>query len=131
MYLFLSSRDSTDFHSENYAWDFTVDLVQCLNTRGNWQCALTEIEFDKGFSGDLYVYSDICTGSSVREHSLPILRIVKKSAIFRRPYYMEVSRDFIQRVRVYIRDKNGNIPTFVSKELRCSLHLREQKYGCY
>lgn len=130
MYLYLSAADSLQFHTENYAWDFTVDLAQCLDTRGSWECGLAEIEYDRGASagGDLYVYSDICSGSLVSDTSLPILRIVKKSTILRRPYYVDVARDFVQRVRVYIRDKDGKIPSVVSKQLRCTLHLRRKRY---
>ena len=121
MYLFLSSDDCTSIHPGNNAWDFTVELN--LHLQGQWECALTEIDY-KGSPSELYVYSDLCADSFVTGKYLPVLRIVKKPTNFKKPYFIPVGQEFLNRIRVYIRTAEGQIPSFQPKRLRCTLRLR-------
>ncbi len=126
MYLFLSSSDCQDSHPGNHSWDFTIDLKKFIQLKGEWECGLVDVDYTGPF-GDLYVFSDLCSDSYVCNNYLPLLRIINNSQTFTKPYFIDVSRDFVDHIRVYIRTKDGRIPSFTPEVLRCALELR-QKY---
>ena len=128
MFFILSSKDSLDMHPKNFAWDFTVDLKKIIPLSGNWECALVDLKYTGNY-GDLYVFSDICEPNYVSERYLPILRVTDQgSNSFSYPYYMKISRDHIDRIRIYIRGGDGKIPSKNPDHLRCTLHLRNVSY---
>lgn len=129
MYLFLSSTDCLKTHPANSPWDFTVDLKHNVHLKGEWEIALMEINYE-GPSTKLYIFSDLCSDSHVGNNYLPLLRIVQHSSSFKNPYFIPVPRDFVDRIRVYIRTEKGEIPSFVPSQLRCTLQVR-QKHVCY
>lgn len=128
MYLFLSSTDCVASHPDNSAWDFTIDLKQYFHLKGKWECALMDIDYD-GPPSQLFVFSDLCSDSYVTDSYLPLLRIVKKPATFKRPYFISIPRNFVDRLRVYIRTKDGQLPSFAPERLRCTLRIRERYVG--
>lgn len=123
-YLFLHSEDSLLTHPQNNATDFTVDLPQPLDLPGKWSIALTEISITPNKKADLYVYCDVCDYSYQRNTRKPILRIIKGSTTFAKPYYIPVAVNYTPRIRVYIRDSKGNIPSFEISTSRCTLALK-------
>lgn len=122
MYLFLNSIDCLKSHPDNNVFDFTIDLGKQLVLKGKYQCALTEIEY-KGKCGDLYVYTDLVDSSYVTGGFLPILRIVKKPVVIEKPYYLDVTRELVSKLRVYIRTEDGELPSVVPESLRCTLRI--------
>ena len=42
-YIFLSSKDSLRFHPGNKGYNFTVELPERVELRGNWKVALCDI----------------------------------------------------------------------------------------
>ena len=124
MYIFLSSSDCRDSHPENNAWDFTIDL-NCLQFDANWECSLTDVYYDGNF-GELYICSDLCTTSYVNDAYLRILRVVNSPTVFIKPYFIPLSRTCIDHVRVYIRTRNGHMPSVVPDHLTCTLQFRRQ-----
>jgi len=125
MYLFLSSSDSLDSHPDNNAWNFTVDLNECIQLKGDWECALMDIQYG-GDCGELYIYCDLSMPSYALGKFLPLLRIVKKPLSYVvNPYFMPVSHNYISHIRVYITNKQGTKPSFTPKKLRCTLQLRQ------
>ena len=128
MYLFLSSSDCKKSHPNNNAWDFTVDLTTYLQLNDIWECALTDINYAGDF-GDLYVFTDLCASSYVNNSYLPILRVTSSASVFNAPYFIEIPRNFIERIRVYIRTRNGNPPSFTPEHLTCTLRLRRKHAG--
>jgi hypothetical protein len=127
MYLFLSPSDSIDTHPNNDCWDFTVTLPKTLNLTGKWVCALTEIVYSNKLKGkDLYVFCDLCEGCCVRGKILPLLRIAERPETYTKLYDMDVCLSQISHVRMYIRDRNLQIPSFSSETLRCALRLKKK-----
>ena len=126
-YLFLSSEDSTSTHPSNSMFDFTIEFPQPLELEGKWECALTEIVYSDSINGDLYVYCDICAYSYVSDSYKPLLRIVDGSDIFEKQYFIPVTQQVVPRLRLYIRDKQGNIPSVDEETLRCTLALKHGK----
>ena len=127
MYFFLSSKDCLDSHPHNYAWDFTVDIKRYIPLKGMWTCSLMDIDYD-GEGKDLYIFSDLCTPSYVTSNHLPVLRVVNKpNPTFYQPYFIPVSHDYVDRIRIYIRTRTGEIPSFTPKLLRYPLYLQCQR----
>lgn len=124
MYLFLASTDCLVSHPANNPWDFTINLNQYVHLKGTWECALMDIDYD-GPASELYIFSDLCSDSYVTDSYLPLLRIVKRSGSFKNPFYVSIPRDFVDRIRVYIRLKDGQPPSFTPNRLRCTLRIRE------
>ena len=125
MYLFLSSKDCIDKYPGNNAWDFTVDIGKVLNLKGTWQCSLVQIQYPDEH-GDLYVYSDLCEPSYVADNFLPILRIVNKpTCTFSKSFFMNMSREHISHVKIYIRKRWNEVPSFSTNITRCTLQLRK------
>ena len=127
MYLFLSSRDSQFTHPNNNAWHFTVDLRKYIALTGLWKCALMDIHYDGDKGEPLYVFTDICADNFVQDRRFPVLRLVHGYGTCHAPYYMEVSRDHLTHITVYIKDHNMETPSFMPQNLTCTLHLKSIK----
>ena len=125
-YLFLSSSDSTHIYPNNSPFDFIVEFPQTLELNGNWLCALTEINYTNA-EEELYVYCDICEYSYVCNGFKPLLRVINGSNIFETLYYIPVNQQAVKRIHVYIRDREGQIPSFNTSDLRCTLALKHGK----
>ena len=124
MYLFLSSSDCGDIYPDNNPLDFTIDLFPILELKGEWECGLLEIDY-KPSNIDLFLYCDLCESSFVHGNYLPLLRFVKKVSIYERPMFFPISREVVSRLRLYIRDAEGKVPSFNIKELKCTLEIRK------
>ena len=125
-YLYLNSQDSQSTQPLNNAYDFTIDLPQPIIHNGKWKCALAEIIFSQSIRQDLYIYCDVCDYSYVRNTYGPILRIVKGSKVYAKPLYIPLKIQYLSRIRIYIRDENGQTPSDPLKQSRCTLLI---KYG--
>lgn len=126
MYLFLSSGDGRGAYRANTPWDFTLP-VEPTDLYGEWECALTEIDFDgKTKNTPMYVYCDLIEASQALDTRLPLLRVVEKAGVFQSPYYLRVTRASASPVRVYIRTRNHQIPSLDVRTVRCTLELRRK-----
>lgn len=127
-HLFLSSTDSLAFFPNNKAIDFHVEFSEALNLSGRWTCALTQIAFKDELVSDIVVLCDICESSYINNTRLPVLRVIPQSNsnvfIFTQPFRLNISRDEIKRLRLYIRTTTLEEPLFLSQPVTCSLHLR-------
>ncbi len=126
-YLFLNSEDSKSTQPLNEAFDFTIDLPQPLLLEGKWKCGLAEIGFSNPIGDELYVYCDICDYSYVTDSNKPILRIVRGSRLYTQPFFIPIINQHVSRIRVYIRDESGQIPSVVVQQSRCTLLLKHDK----
>jgi hypothetical protein len=125
-YLFLSSGDSKNLHPANNASDFTVQLPRIISLEGQWECGLTEIDVNGGLPEPLYLCTDACIESYVKNTSLPLLRVVvaEDYTVYQVPYYMRVSGDNLHSIRIYL--KNQDLQEIKSSpgEIWCVLHFR-------
>ena len=106
-HIFISSLDSLEYSPDNTTYDFTVTLPEPII--GRYKVALTEISYPTHFE-DLYIFCDIVEQSYLQDKSLPLLRIVTGMGELNHLYYFNVTRQVIQRLRVYILDKNLEKP---------------------
>lgn len=139
MHLFLSSKaafdvfklkDFTDFSKEEeYSpFDFVVDIPGGLDfSQGEWEVALLEVHTDTGNqpTEDLYVYTDIVPYENfVLDSFRPLLRVVRQKGEVGNPIYVPVqSHSKWDRIRIYIRNKQGNVPSLSIGDLSCTLHI--------
>ena len=121
-YLFISSEDSLKYNPTNSTYEFTVTLPQTIH--GDWEIALSEIEYASHFE-DMYVFCDLCESSYVKDKTLPLLRVVSKMGVFQNLYFYSVTRKVIQRIRVFIRNKDLETPSQSVGPIRLTLVMRQ------
>ena len=120
IYLILTSTDSRRYHQKNNTYDFTVELRDVL--QGQFTCALLDFSC-QSMSEDLYVFSDICEPQYIHDSDLPLLRIITEPGEVTIPHFKRVSRQLIQRVRIYIRNGSFDVPTDDIGPIRVTLAL--------
>ena len=112
IYLCLSSSDSNR-QSDN-AWDFRVDLVRNLMLRGSWSVALLEVNHDSA-AEEIYICADIC-------RMIPLLGKTRSgSGKICTPLEININREDISEIHIYILDKNMREPSLSIEELSCTL----------
>lgn len=134
-----SSDDATLF--DNTPHDFNVQLDKQTIIEGNWVVALTEIKVI--YTGtikqvkDLYVYTDVCTGSIVGKSERPLLRRVhidtnntsktsktlSANIVFDTPYYVPVRVKELDQIRIYIKDEKDADCSFLD-DTCVTLHFK-------
>ena len=134
-YLFLSPTDSSGLFPNNTLNDFTVQLPRMMTLNGLWTCGLVDLTFNNSESEGsevIFIACDICQESYLQNSYLPILRRITTPSTsqgrydisFSNPYYIPVSRDNVESIRVYIRNENLDTYSFKSGTFTCTLHLR-------
>ena len=123
-YLYLESTDSLTNHPTNLPWDFTIELQKPLV--GEWKVALGEIDYTSQ-NEDLYLFTDICELNHIRDTEQQILRIVQEPCVFQSPYFLDLSRQNIQRIRIFIRNSSFEIPSYDIGRVRLTLMLKPMK----
>ena len=121
-YLYLSSNDSLDYYPTNNPFDFTVNLPYSLS--GQFVVALAEVHYTS-HEEELFIFCDLCEDSYIKDNSLPILRTVSNIGEFSNLYFHTVTRKSIQRIRIYITNKNLDKPSYDIGPVRCLLILKE------
>lgn len=125
-FLFCASNDCLKFHPENNSHDFIVELPQTLHLEGEWECALVVL-FNLEQLKVVVLMSDLCSSSYMDNQKLPVLRrflLSRGSIPITTPFYVPLTRDQIQRFRIYLSYSELNNSTLRIKTLYCTLHLR-------
>ena len=137
MYLYLSSTDSLTSHPDNTATDFTVDLGRYLKLPDVvWQVAL--IDISGPITRNAYIYCDLCQSSLIDNGYAPVLRyLTPNNETNFHPTYVDVCKDSITRLRIFIRTcnvettsvgfiraRNDETASVDATTTRCTLHLR-------
>ena len=130
-YLFLSSKDSLNYHKSNHSADFTVELNHDLLLEGQWKIALLDFTCDVKQSDHVTVCCDLCSPSWINDRYMPVLRTfyVTEGLLttnFAFPYYINTHSSTVKRVRLYMLSETDSLPSFTDEPLRCTLHLKQQ-----
>ena len=129
-HLFLTSSDSSVYFPFNSSCDFQIELPEIFLLHGNWTVALSQISFKDEIAEDITVYCDLAGSSFIQDTRLPVLRVIPKSTekifTFDNPLRIDLSRDEIKRLRVFIRTDDMRTPSFIQKAVKCTLHLRRE-----
>jgi hypothetical protein len=122
-YFFIKSSDSKKYYPNNSAKDFTVELEHTLALTGRFAIAL----IDYSGLGAVSLCCDLCTDSHANDGQKPVLRTLPDSNEyeFRRPIYIPIKSNLIQRIRIYIDESDTLNSSFVDRTFRCTLHLRK------
>ena len=125
IYLHLSSRDSLNYHPGNVWHDFTVELPDLIE--GKFSAALVDFATtdtnQETLNEELYVFSDILENSFVLDHQLPLMRIVAQFGEVTLPHYKTVSREFLQRIKIYIKNRQLEAPANSIQSVRVTFAL--------
>jgi len=133
--LTVSPSDSIKYHVNNTCTDFIVELVKPIHCDGKMEIAMIEIDIVYASITKtpirLNVYTDLCVDSNVNGGLSPLLRNFRVRVGGKRqwyqptvPLYVTMKTSEIKRIRIYIRDCFGNIPTHLNELLACTLHIR-------
>ena len=135
MYVYVDSAASLEYFKENKAVDFRVKLAKQLTLQGSWEVAVVNVGFPAITSNYkaqiIYINSSICQDSVLNGTLQPILSSVhrkefrKGHVVFSPPSYVRVNTDQLTVLRVYLRDSEGQSPSFHSGALYCTLHFRK------
>ncbi len=131
--LFLSSADSHKHYANNTKNEFLIELGQMYDLKGTWTVELMEIQCSlasKDTSKYIYVLTDLCENSYIKDKHLPILRRIpltndkRIEKTFIQPYAVKVVHSQIQRLRVYITNEHNKPISFSSEPLYLTLRLK-------
>lgn len=138
-YLHVNCNDSTSIYPDNDPADFRIRLPKPLSLEGEWECALLNISFWPQFHTsekpkELYICIDEIANSYAVDGLYPILKrvsvpeniITKVNLIYPHLDFLPVTQSLLQSVHVYIMDNERLQPSFIIKDLYCTLHLRRK-----
>ena len=130
-YLFLSSRDSLQYHKSNHWSDFTVELNQDLFLEGRWEVALLDVTCDVKISHHVTLCCDLSSQSWIMDRFAPVLRSFYATEghftiNFPVPYYIRSHACTVKRMRVYMLGDAASLGSFTDQPLMCTLHLKQR-----
>lgn len=150
-FIFAKSTDSLIYFPNNRHYDFKIHLDKTLNLTGYWKVGITEFfttstpkstVIDKSTSKPIvtfnrkpvYVYTDICSFSSVHGQEQPLLRIIQSDVSygwndkFDSVYYLPVRVHELSDVHIYLRDDSGLPASFINSDVWVTLHLHRYPF---
>ena len=132
-YLFLTAADCLDIYPSNVPQDFRVELSPFIQLGQNeeWSIAVTELIVVPGTDSTFTLCMDVCDSSrlgirraKVLRKFYPLRRGKKQLYTFDYPYYMRLTRKYLDVLHFYIIDESGDKLSFDAKTLKITLHLR-------
>jgi len=138
MYIYLDSRESTEYFPDNCTDSFVVRLTK--NTQllpyGQWLVTIADIDlpplqlnYKPKF---LALYSDICAPSIYGGGLKQVLHRIyyrelrlARPIVFNPPRYKKVSTESLNSIHLYLLDDEGNRPSFEKGPLLCTLHIKQ------
>ena len=151
-YLFVSSKDSDQFHPDNKYFDFIVELGReydlsdsgYAKTRNRWSVALVEIKLEDINSSDpptlpeeVFILCDLILPSFIQGTERNILRSVGITGSGQlisthQPYYITLNRLSFARLKISLLDKDlqrltekNGWPIKEDWKLTCTLHFQK------
>jgi hypothetical protein len=138
-YLHLNCKDSTEFFPSNDPADFRIKLPRPLTLDGQWECALINLSYWPQFHTsekpkEMYLCLEEVSNSYAMDGLHPILKrvsvpeniITKVNLIYPHIDFLPINQTVLQSIRFYIIDNEGLTPSFVIKDLYCTLLLRRK-----
>jgi hypothetical protein len=133
-YLFLASSDSKEFYPENIPSQFIVQLPHILQLQGDWFCALRSFDYrgDTVLPPELYICSDICEDSIVRNTQTSVLQYINTpektkslSLQFKDPYYLKITQTQLNRIKFCLLSSTLTQTNISTGTVHCILHLKK------
>ena len=136
-YVHLTSNDDVVKHPNNVGQDFNVTLSPFFKIDTSWTVAVTAIYLNKGITGHFHLCSDVSAPVNIGNMYLPSLRPVfnndtsvsELNYLYVKPYYMPVSKTYVDNIRLYLTDADGKIINETGLIVRATLHFRKH-YPC-
>ena len=132
IYFFLSSIDSLNFHPNNKAYNFTVEIAERTTLSGDWEVGICDFHASTVTNKTLYLFSDIVDYSYVRNSMEGILRLLPQSnsnkyQLFNNVYYLPLKNQSFSRIGIYIKNKNLHFASSLTGVVELTLYLRKKK----
>lgn len=149
-FIFAKSSDSSEYFPDNKDYDFKIHLDRSINLQGYWKVGITEFfttasptktSMDKNSKPitifnrkPVYVYTNICSFSSVHGQEQPLLRIIHADASygwndkFDSVYYFPVRVPEISDIHIYLKDDTGSPATFIDSDVWVTLHMHRYPF---
>ena len=132
IYFFLSSIDSLNFHPNNKAYNFTVEIAERTSLSGDWEVGICDFHASTVINETLYLFSDIVDYSYVRNSMEGILRLLPQSnsnkyQLFNNVYYLSLKNQSFSQIGIYIKNKNLHFASSLTGVVELTLHLRKRK----
>ena len=139
-YVYIQSHDDTkDYFKDNEPYNFKLPLKSPLILTGTWKVGLTAFytnitRTSKLGDATLYVYCNFCKASNVQGQLQKLLRrvpVTKQSKwehIFQNVYYVPVSKEEIYEMEFYIKIRDGNYASFLTKPVAIELYFKPYPY---
>ena len=128
IYFFLSSIDGLNFHPNNKAYNFTVEIAERTSLSGDWEVGICDFHVSTVTNETLYLFSDIVDYSYVRNSMEGILRLLPQSnsnkyQLFNNVYYLPLKNQSFSRIGIYIKNKNLHFASSLTGVVELTLHL--------
>ena len=137
-YVYISSEDSSVYFTNNNAHTFKIHLKSPLVLDSSWRVAIVEFYAKSGKTKlktseqDVYVYSDICSGSIVKGEEQPLLRRFVKNDrnawnyVIDTPFYLPLKKHLISELQVCIKDSAGDFAAYLENPVKLTLVFKPQ-----
>ena len=132
MYVYLSSKCSSQYFEDNSSSHFTSLLPQNLILEGEWEVALIQLQYPKSDKNTaVIIQTDVAADIVFENNMLPVIKHVNLSSkgkfqTFNYPYYVTVRRSHVDKINIHITDLQGKNHSFNNSEpVRCTLHFRK------
>lgn len=122
---------SADFSRDGSPFDMEVRMMQPFQIDSEkYEMALMEVAWMpkkvRKLDSDIYIMCDAIESSQAGKMLPSLLRVVDRPMAFPVPWYKGMSRNIVERMRIYVRNKEGEVPPLADRltSLRLVLHIR-------
>lgn len=136
IYVVLNSDRNLKLHETNKPYCFQTYFHTPLYLKGLWKVALVDFAFanDEPTTVDhLYVHCNECTGMVVDGEVQSVLRRIvfngQTPQIFNSPLYVDVINNEITNLEIVIRNREGNLASFLTNPLSLTLHFKAYPFS--
>ena len=125
---FLSSDDCLDRFPSNKASDFRVELPELIRLPGVWICCLHSIAFKERIIDNIDIMTYICEEIYLFGSKHQALQTIAPSPSsmleYTNPIWIDVSRDELKQLRLFIRTYNMTDAAFLNRTVKFTLVLK-------
>ena len=122
-YIYVAWGDSKSRYPANKPNNFWLELPSTLVLQGEWCIALMDVKIKCQAKTSVFLLSDVCEESYVKGNKYPVLRrLDEKTSEFRVPRFVRVTRQQIQRIRIWLLTEDWREADIT--DFKCTLCLK-------
>ena len=122
-YIYVVWDESKACYPDNKPNNFWLELPSTLILQGEWCIALMDVKIKTQTKNSIFLLSDVCEESYVKGNKYPVLRrLDEKTSDFMRPRFLKVTRQQIQRIRIWLLTEDWREVGIT--DFKCTLRLK-------